>query len=80
MNQFNKYLPYSYNYSRSNPPPPPAQPPPKPPNPKKKKNPHKKFDFIAIKKNTCNSLNDVEYFLNNFSNFIKYIKIYYLFK
>lgn len=80
MNQFNKYLPYSYNYSRSNPPPPPAPPPPKPPNPKKKKNPHKKFDFIAIKKNTYNSLNDVEYFLNNFSNFIKYIKIYYLFK
>ena len=80
MNQFNKYLPYSYNYSRSNPPPPPAPPPPKPPNPKKKKNPHKKFDFIAIKKNTCNSLNDVEYFLNNFSKFIKYNKIYYLFK
>ena len=80
MNQFNKYLPYSYNYSRSNPPPPPAPPPPKPPNPKKKKNPHKKFDFIEIKKNTCNSLNDVVYFLNNFSNFIKYIKIYYLFK
>ena len=80
MNQFNKYLPYSYNYSRSNPPPPPAPPPPKPPNPKKKKNPHKKFDFIAIKKNNCNSLNDVEYFLNNFINFIKYIKIYYLFK
>lgn len=45
--------------------------------------PHKKgnkHDFKTIKKNTINSLNDVECFLNNFGNFIKYIKLYKLLK
>lgn len=76
MNYFNKYLPYMnnrnnyylYNNSRNSP------PPPLPPD-KKKKPPKKKFDFISLKKNTCNSLNEVECFLNNFSDFFKYAKI-----
>lgn len=76
MNYFNKYLPYMnnrnnyypYNNSRNSPPPPLP--------PDKKKNPQKKkFDFISLKKNTCNSLNEVECFLNNFSDFFKYAKI-----
>ena len=45
--------------------------------PPKKKN---KTDFKTIKKNTINSLNDVEHFLNNFGHFIKYIKLYKLLK
>ncbi len=44
--------------------------------------PHKKnkFDFYRIKNNTINSLNSVEYFLNNFNHFIKYIKLYKILK
>lgn len=46
-----------------------------------KKSPQKKsFDFKLYKKNTINSLNDVEYFLNNFKKFKHLIKIYKLFK
>lgn len=44
--------------------------------------PHKKNkpDFKAMKKNTINSLNEVECFLNNFGSFVKYIKLYKLLK
>ena len=46
-----------------------------------KKSPQKKsFDFKSYKKNTINSLNDVEYFLNNFEKFKHLMKIYKLFK
>ena len=82
MNYSNKYLPYInnknnnyyiYNNSRNAPTPPPP--------PSKKKNPpKKKFDFISFKKNTCNSLNEVECFLNNFSEFFRYAKIIKLLK
>ena len=48
--------------------------PPLPP-PKKKK-----FDFMCLKNNTCNSLNDVEHFLCDFNSFLKYIKLYNLLK
>lgn len=44
------------------------------------KPPRKKFDFKLYKKNTVQSLNQVEYFLNNFQGFYKYIKLYKLFK
>ena len=30
-----------------------------------------KFDFCSIKENTCQSLNDVEHVLCNFSSFVK---------
>lgn len=43
--------------------------------------PHKKsFDFKLYKKNTINSLNDVEHFLNNFKHYFKYFKLYKLMK
>ncbi len=45
-----------------------------------KKPPHKKFDFKLYKKNTTKSLNDVEYFLNHFHHFFKYIKLYKILK
>ena len=48
-----------------------------------KKNPppkKKKPNFKTMKKNTVKSLNDVEYFLNNFGNFVKYVKLYKLLK
>lgn len=49
-----------------------------------KKNPaskkRKKPNFKTMKKNTVKSLNDVEYFLNNFGNFVKYVKLYKLLK
>lgn len=45
-----------------------------PPNKKKKK------DFKTLKTNTVNSLNDVEYFLNNFGHFMKTVKIFKLLK
>ena len=44
--------------------------------PPKKKEPN----FKTMKKNTVKSLNDVEYFLNNFGNFVKYVKLYKLLK
>ena len=67
---YNRYL--SYQYYRSENPLPPAPPPPKPPK--------KKFNFKTLKKDTCTSLNDVECFLNNFSNTWKYIKLINLLK
>lgn len=51
--------------------------PPHPNNPEKKKN---KIDFKTLKNNTCNSLNEVECFLNNFHQFKKYIKLYKILK
>ena len=70
--------------SQKAPPPPPSisKPPPPPCKPPKRKNlpPKKKFNFKSLKKDTCTSLNDVECFLNNFSSFIKYIKLINLLK
>lgn len=42
------------------------------------KPPHKnkKIDFKCIKKDTINSLNEVEHFLCNFQNICKYLKLY----
>ena len=46
-----------------------------------KKSPHKKsFDFKSCKKNTINSLHDVEKFLNNFQYYFKYFKLYKILK
>ena len=53
-----------------------SPPPPPPPNPKKKH----KYDFKKIKNNTCNSLYEVEYFLNNLHRFKNYIKLYKILK
>lgn len=47
----------------------------KPPPPKKKK-----LNFKTCKKNTVNSLNEVEHFLRNFNNFTRYIKLYKILK
>lgn len=66
----------SYQSKSNIPPPPPNCKPTK----IKKVPPKKKFNFKSLKKNTCTSLNDVECFLNNFSNFIKYVKIINLLK
>lgn len=41
---------------------------------------NKKFNFKKAKDNTIQSLNEVGYFLNNFSHFMKYVKLYKLFK
>lgn len=46
----------------------------------KKLPPKKKFDFKVCQKNTLNSLNEIEYFLNNFKKFTRYVKIYKIFK
>lgn len=46
----------------------------------KKSPPKKKFDFKVYKKNTINSLNEVEYFLNNFKKFSRYVRIYKILK
>lgn len=76
---YNRYYPYLYNRSEKPLPPPPHIPPP--PNPQKThKPPKKKLDFKCLKKDTCKSLNDVEYFLNNFSHTLKYIKLINLLK
>ncbi len=46
-----------------------------------KNSPQKKsFDFNCYKKNTINSLYDVEYFLNNFQHYFKYFKLYKIMK
>ena len=42
--------------------------------------PKKKFNFKHYKNNTIKSLHDVEYFLNNFNKFIRYIKLYKILK
>ena len=72
-----------YNYYRNNNPPPTSVScPPQPcilPQ-KKKIPPKKKYNFKSLKKDTCKSLNDVECFLNKFSDFVKYIKIIHLLK
>ncbi len=48
------------------------------------KSPHKsqkkKLNFKACKKNTLNSLNEVEHFLRNFNGFMKYVKLYKILK
>jgi len=69
---YNRYYPYLYNRSERPLPPGPPPPPVKPPK--------KKLDFKCLKKDTCKSLNDVEYFLNNFCNTLKYIKLINLLK
>lgn len=54
------------------PPPPKPKPTPKKPSPPKKK----KLNFKTCKKNTINSLNEVEHFLNDFQGFWDYIRLY----
>lgn len=44
------------------------------------KHENKKFSFKNIKNNTFNSLNEVEYFLNNFQKFSNSIKLYKILK
>ena len=46
-----------------------------PPPPKKNK-----IDIKKMKNNTCRSLQEVEYFLNNFHRFTNYIKLYKILK
>ena len=46
----------------------------------KKSPPKNKFDFKVYKKNTINSLNEVEYFLNNFKKFSRYVRLYKILK
>lgn len=46
----------------------------------KKSPPKKSFDYKKYKKNTFKSLNDVEYFLNNFHKFKYFLKLYKFFK
>lgn len=75
---------YRYKSNSLPPPPPPNLPPPVPTplnnhNKPATKN-KKKLCFNSLKKDTCNSLNDVEHFLCNFNSFVKYIKLYNLFK
>ena len=46
-----------------------------------KESPQKKsFDFNLYKKNTINSLNDVEHFLNNFQKYSRYFKLFKILK
>ena len=73
---YNRYYPYLYNRSEKPLPPPAQVAQPE----KTKKPPKKKLDFKCLKKDTCKSLNDVEYFLNNFSHTLKYIKLINLLK
>lgn len=56
--------------------------PPKPPSQKSfpKKATNKKINLKQLKKNTCKSLNEVEYFLNNFQKFTNCIKLYKILK
>ena len=42
--------------------------------------PQKKLDFKCCKKNTLHSLTEVEYFLNNFKKFTRYVKVFKIFK
>ena len=62
------------------PPPPPPKPPCPPPKPGPKKPKKKKIDFKTLKNNTCKSLNEVEYFLNNIQKFTNCIKLYKILK
>lgn len=70
---------YFYNRTPAPPPPHPAHPCPKP-KPKPKPPPKKKLNFKSLKKDTCKSLNDVECFLNKFTDSLKYYKIIKLLK
>lgn len=84
------YMPPMYPRSTSTsnvfpPSPPPQSSPVEKPLPCKptqtKKTPQKrKFSFKSFKNDTCSSLNDIEHFLNDFSLFLKYIKLYKLLK
>ncbi len=56
---------------------PPSPSPHKPPH---KPHPHKKIDIKHCKDNTINSLFEVENFLGNFHNILKYIKLYKILK
>ena len=47
---------------------------------KNQNNTHSKFDFKKKKENTLASLYEVENFLFNYKNFIRYVKLYKLFK
>ena len=40
----------------------------------------KKIDLKKMKKNTFNSLNEVEFFLRDFKRFSNYIKLYKMFR
>ena len=71
-------MPTLYRCEKCPPPPPmppkkiaPPPPPPKPKPPQKKPSPpkKKKLNFKTCKKNTINSLNEVEHFLCNFIAF-----------
>lgn len=69
-------MPTLYRCEKPIPPPPPHKPKPQPP-PKKTSPPKKKkLNFKTCKKNTINSLNEVEHFLNDFQNFWDYIRLY----
>lgn len=68
------------NYYMTRTPPPPPCPAPPPPQKTKKNPPKKKLNFKTLKKNTCTSLNDVECFLNKFTNSLKYYKLIKLLK
>ena len=46
----------------------------------KKTNTKKHINFNLYKKNTIASINNVEYFLNNFNSFFKYFKLYKILK
>lgn len=41
---------------------------------------NKKLNFKTCKKNTINSLNEVEHFLRDFKHFSRYIKLYKILK
>lgn len=60
--------------------PHPPRPAPQPPPNFKKNPPKKKLNFKTLKKDTCTSLNDVECFLNNFTDSLKYYKLIKLLK
>ncbi len=45
-----------------------------------KKQPNKKNSIKKMKENTLSSLNEVEHFLWNYKQFIKYVKLYKWFK
>lgn len=60
--------------------PPPNPPPPSKPKPDSQKPKKKKINFKQLKNNTCKSLNEVEYFLNNFQKFTNCIKLYKILK
>ena len=49
-------------------------------NPGPSQNENNKFNFKKITSNTINSLNEVEYFLNDFKRFSNYIKLYKILK